>query len=66
MTTSLGLILIFTLFLAGGFMLLQGNKNGRATGYHKIIFYALAGVAIVFLAWLAIMVFVVGPSLRAS
>jgi hypothetical protein len=65
MTTSIGLILMVTLLVASGVILLRGSKLKKSARWQRIIFATLIGIGIFFLAWLAIMVFVVGPSMRA-
>jgi hypothetical protein len=65
MTTSMGLIVIVTLLVASGVILLRGSRQKRLSIRKRIIFSTLAGVVVLFFAWLAVMVFVVGPSMRA-
>jgi hypothetical protein len=65
MTTSIGLIVMVTLLFASGAILLRGAKLKRLDKWQRIIYSTLIGVGILFLAWLAMMVFVVGPSMRA-
>jgi hypothetical protein len=66
MTTSIGLIMMVTLLVAsGGVILLRGSKLKRLDRWQTIIFLTLTFVGIFFFVWLAIMVFVVGPSMRA-
>ena len=57
--------MMVTLLVAGGVILLRGSKRKRLDRWQRIIFSTLIGVGIIFLVWLAIMVFVVGPSMRA-
>ena len=64
MTTSIGLVVMVTLLVASGVILLRGSKLKRSARWQRIIFSTLIGIGIFFLAWLAIMVFVVGPSMR--
>ena len=65
MATSIGLIVMVSILVASGVILLRGSKLKRVDRWKKIIFSTLLGVGILFLVWLAIMVFVVGPSMRA-
>jgi hypothetical protein len=65
MTMCIGLIVIVTLLFASGVILLRGSTLKRFGRWKIIFFSSLIGVSILFLVWLAIMVFVVGPSMRA-
>lgn len=65
MTAIIGLILLVALLVGGGMFLLRRSRLRRLGRWRIIISSALIGVGIVFLVWLAIMVFVVGPSMRA-
>ena len=64
MTTSIVLILMVTLLVAGGVILLRGSRLKRLDRWQRIILSILIGLGTLFLVWLAIMVFVVGPSMR--
>ena len=57
--------MVVTLLVASGVILLRGSKLKRLDRWQKIIFSTLICVGIFFLVWLAIMVFVVGPSMRS-
>lgn len=65
MTTLLGLVAIVALLTFGGVFALRGSGGRRSRGALGLVGMALIAGAVVFLAWLAIMVIFVGPSMRA-
>jgi hypothetical protein len=65
MTTSIWLVAMVALLVAGGVILLRGSRLKKMDKVQRIVLSTVIGVGILFLAWLAIMVLVVGPSMRA-
>ena len=65
MTTLIGLVAIVALLTFGGVFVLRGSGGRRSRGALGLVGMALVAGAVVFLAWLAIMVIFVGPSMRA-
>lgn len=65
MTTSIGLIVMVTLLAASGVIFLRGAKPRKLDRWQRLVFLAIIWGAILFLVWMAMMVFVVGPSMRS-
>lgn len=61
MTALVGLALVLVVLVASGAGLLRGGSPGV---WRHVILAALVAAALLFLAWMAVMVFVVGPSMR--
>jgi hypothetical protein len=62
MTTSIGVIATVTLLVAGVFLLRSSALAGHRLPRSGLLI--LIGVIICFFVWMAIMVFLVGPSMR--
>jgi hypothetical protein len=64
MTTSIALIVAVALLVAGATAVLQGPKSKVPGGWPKRLLVLAAMIIGLFLVWLAMMVLVVGPSMR--
>jgi hypothetical protein len=64
MTTSIGLMVLTFFSVAGGVYLLRGSRGKRLDGWQIIVAMGI-GIVFLFLVWMAMMVLVVGPSMRA-
>jgi len=64
--TAVGMLFL-TLIVLGSALLAAGalgRRSGQGTGHRRLILVAVLAPIAIFLAWLAMMVLVVGPSLR--
>jgi len=60
----MGLLWMAAFFVFGGVLLLRGSGLKQPGRWRKLFFSLLAGIGLIFLIWLAVMVFAVGPSMR--
>jgi hypothetical protein len=64
MATSIGLIVMVAVLAAGGVVFLRTSRRNRLGRGQGILALGLGGLVILFLVWMAIMVLVVGPTMR--
>jgi hypothetical protein len=64
MTTIVGLTLLMVVLVASGAGLIRGGGSSRPGVLRHVVLAALVAAVLAFLAWMAVMVFVVGPSMR--
>lgn len=64
MTTITFIVITITLIALGAMVLLRVQRSGKLLPWQKVLFTAFLAVTFLFLAWLAAMVLLVGPSLR--
>lgn len=64
MATFTFIVITITLIASGAMVLLRVLRSGKVPSWQKLLFTALLAVIFFFVAWLAVMVLLVGPSLR--